>query len=179
MKTQTFRSVAVVAAFVLFLGPAASNAQQFGGNHAESVQDQVISGPSYQRSIDLGIQTNATIEDLVANAPSLTESQWNDYARNLEAAISSDNSGIRTAALRLIIAYSEHLDLSSEATVDVMRLYREGETDQIRRMAVVSLSQMNSPAAMGFLRLSADFEQSEAVKSTILAVLNSDALPAI
>jgi len=113
-----------------------------------------------------------SVAELKRYTPEMSDSDWQSYGRQLENALASDHQGLQNSALRLVIAYSDNLDLSSEAVVDVMYLYREGETDQIRRMAVVALGQMDSDLAIDYLARSYQFERSESVKKTIRAVVN-------
>jgi len=107
----------------------------------------------------------------LADPARLDNKEWKKFGNAVSDALVSKNNGVQTSALRLIIAYGEHFDLSSSAVVDVIRLYREGKSEQIRRMAVVSLANMNSNLAIGFLELSSQHEQSNVVKATIHAVL--------
>ncbi len=112
-----------------------------------------------------------SVAQLRRHAPEMSDSDWKSYGTQLENALSSDHQGLQNSALRLVIAYSENLELSAEAIVDVMHLYREGDTDQIRRMAVVALGELDSKLAVDYLERSYQFEKSETVKKTIRAVV--------
>ena len=113
-----------------------------------------------------------SVAELRVNKPSLTKAEWKVYGERIEDALGSDHKGLQNSALQLVIAYSDNLDISSTAVVDVMRLYRDGDTDQIRRMAVVALGQVQSDLAVDYLIRSYQFEKSSSVKKTILAVVN-------
>jgi len=146
---------------------------------------QAQSGPSQPDESSLETPISSTYSVSVSDADigkdlaslnlmapaSLSESEWKKFGNAVENGLSSSNDGVRTSALRLIIAYGSQFKLTSSAVVDVMHLYREGHSEQIRRMAVVSLGNMNSNLADGFLELSAEYEQSEPIKATIEAVL--------
>jgi hypothetical protein len=108
------------------------------------------------------------------HAKTLDSAEWKRFGLAIEDALASDYEGVQQSALRLIIAYSNDLNLSSSAVVDVMHLYREGNTEPTRRMAAVSLSKMKSKLALGFLERSSAFEQSAVVKTTIDAILASE-----
>ena len=97
---------------------------------------------------------------------------WKRFSKNLVHALRMDNDGVRVAAMQYIIRYNDRLDVG-EAAVDVMRLYRNHTDDNVRRMAVVALSRMQSDSAIGFLRLSRNYEKSEVVRKTINAVVNA------
>ncbi|NQV72131.1 hypothetical protein HQ496_03335 [bacterium] len=108
------------------------------------------------------------------DAKRLDSAEWKRFGLAIEDALTSDHEGVQQSALRLIIAYSNDLNFSSSAVVDVMHLYREGSTEPTRRMAAVSLSKMKSKLALGFLERSSAFEQSAVVKTTIDAILASE-----
>jgi len=177
MKTlkQILASACVVALFAFTVTPSFAQSMSADAEFAHFDGADALSSSVDPVSVLNTVgdaQIASAVSELRQNPPSMSGQQWKSYGEQLEIALASDHLGVQNAALRLVIAYSDNLNLSSEAVVDVMRLYREGSTEQVRRMAVVSLSQINSSAAIGFLRLSFDFEKSETVKSTIGAVLN-------
>lgn len=96
---------------------------------------------------------------------------WEVFSKNLVHALKMDNDGVKVAAMQYVIRYGDKLDVSP-AVFDVMRLYRSHRDDNIRRMAVVALGHMRSDGAIGFLRLSTEFEKSETVRRTIQAVVS-------
>lgn len=100
----------------------------------------------------------------------IAKAQWGQFSKNLVRAFKSSNEGVMQAAMRYIIQYSDNIDVT-DAVFDVMRIYRNDSDSNRRRMAVVTLAHMNSDWAIAFLKRSAQFEKSEVVVSTILAVL--------
>ncbi len=105
-----------------------------------------------------------------SEASAVSVDTWKTFSTNLIHALRMDNDGVRMAAMQYIIRYNDKLDVSV-AAVDVARIYRNHDDDNVRRMAVVALSQMNSSWALGYLRLSAHYEKSETVRHTIQAVV--------
>jgi hypothetical protein len=103
----------------------------------------------------------------------LSRTEWDAFGGRLEAALATDHLALNHAALRLVIAYGDKFDLKEEAVFDVMRIYRDDDSERARRMAVVALAEMNSDWALKFLERSSRFEKSKIVKQTILAVLAS------
>ncbi|GMQ81879.1 MAG: hypothetical protein BMS9Abin05_1316 [Rhodothermia bacterium] len=148
-------------------------AQQIIGN-------DVIGDISNELSFDTGSFENLSevvsdlqeIEYLPIKLPALTSLEWSEYGTRLEVALASGHRGLQNSALRLIIAYGENFDLDESAVFNVMRLYRDGDSTRIRRMAVVALAQIDSEWVMKFLERSVRFEKSDQVRHTILAVLN-------
>ena len=99
-----------------------------------------------------------------------TNAQWRRFSVNLVHALRSSREGVQEAAMRYVIQYAENVDVS-EAAIDVMRIYRNDADINKRRMAVVTLGSMKNQWALRFLERSAQFEKSEMVVQTILAVL--------
>lgn len=116
----------------------------------------------------------AAVRNLRDNAPSMSATDWKAYGEQLHDALSLDHEGLQHSALRLIIAYSDNLDLGNDAVVDLMRLYREDDSEQVRRMAVVALGQLDSPLAVDWLERAQSFEKTDTVKRTIAAVVSAN-----
>lgn len=114
-----------------------------------------------------------SISLLRENAPVLSATDWKAYGNNLQDALKTGHEGLQNSALRLIVAYGDQLQLGNDAVVDVMHLYREGASDQIRRMAVVALGEIDSNLALDYLERSRDFEKSETIQRTIQAVVSA------
>lgn len=120
----------------------------------------------------IGLVGTARADGLTLTAPSndMTQAQWHAFSKNLVRAMATDNQGLRTEAMRLIIQYAPQVDVDA-ARFDLMRVYRNHSDERARRMAVVALGKIQDPWAMGFLRRAVQFEQSECVRQTITAVL--------
>ncbi len=109
---------------------------------------------------------------LVASEAAATDdATWKAFSTNLVHALTIDNDGVKVAAMQYVIRYSDQLDVGA-AVFDVMRIYRNHNDDNMRRMAVVALGRMQSDGAIGFLRLFMEYEKSESVLHTIQAVVS-------
>lgn len=108
----------------------------------------------------------------------MTATDWASYGEVLVDAIKSGNELLVRAALRLSIQYAESVDVSA-AIIDMMSVYREHDDDRVRQLAAVALASTESAIALGYLRLSVDFEKSPAVKRTIKALTSQDALTTV
>ena len=108
-----------------------------------------------------------------AQAPAMSRLDWQNYGQRLTDALSGEHAGLRHSALRLIIAYSDQLDLGNEAVVDLMKIYRDDDSEHARRMAVVAMAELDSELAVDYLERSQAFEKSETVKRTIAAVVSA------
>ena len=129
-----------------------------------------------QAGPDSGDVNSATIKAealsvlTASEASAVDAATWKAFSENLVHALEMDNDGVKVAAMQYIIRYNTQLDVD-EAAIAVARLYRNHEDDNVRRMAVVALSQMQSDWAIGYLRLSVNYEKSETVRQTIEAVV--------
>jgi len=115
-------------------------------------------------------QSEALSALAASEASAIDAATWKTFSKNLVHAVRMDHDGVKMAAMQYIIRYNDKLDVD-EAAVDVARLYRNHEDDNVRRMAVVALSKMQSAWAMGYLRLSQHYEKTLAVRQTIQAVV--------
>ncbi|QXD16634.1 hypothetical protein GQ464_006750 [Rhodocaloribacter litoris] len=98
------------------------------------------------------------------------KARWDVFSKRLVEALHTKHDGLREAAMRLIIQYGDRVDVK-DAVFDVMRLYRDHDDENLRRMAIVTLGSMKSNWAISFLRLSEEYEKSPALKQTIRAVV--------
>jgi len=115
------------------------------------------------------------IQSLRAEASSaVTQAEWSRFSANLVDALKTEEHALRNAAMRLVIEYGEKVDVG-KATFDIVRIYRDGDDIQARRMAVVALASLNDNWSNDFLQRSERFEQSETLKKTIRAVLSERA----
>ncbi len=99
-----------------------------------------------------------------------SSAQWRRFSVNLIQALQSSHKGVQATAMRYVILYADHVEVS-EAAIDVMRIYRNDDDLNRRRMAVVTLGSMKNQWAFRFLERSVQFEKSEIVAQTIMAVL--------
>ncbi len=180
MKTikQLVAACSIAAMFFLVATPASAQFASFDADFAHfDGSDDAASADQTSRILksigdDGDIDVAHAVAELRVNKPELTKSEWKAYGERIEDALASDHQGLQNSALQLIIEYSDNLDISSTGVVDVMRLYRDGDTDQVRRMAVVVLGQIQSGLALDYLVRSYQFEKTSSVKKTILAVVN-------
>ena len=108
---------------------------------------------------------------VASEAAAIDDATWKAFSTNLVHALKMDNDGVKVAAMQYIIRYGDKLDVDA-AVFDVMGIYRNHHDDNVRRMAVVALGRMQSNGAIGFLRLSMEYEKSETVRYTIQAVVS-------
>jgi hypothetical protein len=103
-------------------------------------------------------------------AEAVSAQQWALFSDRLVDALGSDHAALQQAAMRLVIRYGKDVNVK-DAVFDVMRVYRDGQSDALRRMAVVTLANMKSDWALKFLERSERFERSPCVQKTIHDVI--------
>lgn len=122
-------------------------------------------------------EKEAQLEALNASANvAVAEAKWDVFGDRLVDALQSDHEGLQEAAMRLVIQHGDMVNVKP-AVFDVVRIYREHEDENMRRMAVVALSNMDSRWAIRFLQRSEKFEDSPTIQHTIRAVVNMHYAP--
>ena len=116
---------------------------------------------------------SATAGPAPSTPPAEVEARWAVFSRNIVDALESDHEGLQQGALRMIIQYGTQID-AQEAVFDVVRLYRDHEDENVRRMAVVALGTMQDPWVMDFLERSLNYERSPVIRKQIRAALSSE-----
>lgn len=123
------------------------------------------------------LSTSARADDtekllrMPAPAASMTIEQWDFFSNNLVEALASHHDGLQNGAMRLALQYPDQVDIRP-GLLDLMRIYRNHPDDNVRRLAAVTLGSTGSRLAINYLRLHVEFESSEVVKRTMLAVLS-------
>ena len=101
-------------------------------------------GSTVKKAEAEALSTLAASETLAVDAAT-----WKTFSKNLVHALEMDHDGVKMAAMQYVIRYSDKLDVD-EAAIDVARIYRNHDDDNVRRMAVVALSHMQSDWAIGY-----------------------------
>ncbi len=101
----------------------------------------------------------------------LTGSQWEAFNKSLIESVHSDNAGVREGALVQIAHYGDFLEFPELTVFEVMRIYRDNDDTQIKRLAIVALGNMGSKWAIEFLDMLAPYEENETLKKTMESVV--------
>jgi DNA/RNA endonuclease G (NUC1) len=96
---------------------------------------------------------------------------WDRVSENLVNAIQSGNPGVQQAAMRLVIQFSDKVDVSG-ASKDIMRIYRYSENTKERQLALVTLHKIHSEYAMDFVKRNMKFETDEKIIKMTTACLS-------
>ena len=75
---------------------------------------------------------------------------WEAFGANLVVALKSNHPGLQESAMQRIIQYSENLDVT-EAVYDIALIFRFDGNSQMRRLAMVTLSKINTDHSLSYL----------------------------
>jgi|GEM_PF-2513589 len=135
-----------------------------------------------QPSAPADLATFAQFEQAVHDAAFYTpvsKAQWKAFGDRIEEALAADHEGFKQGAMRLIIAHGDKLDIDRNAVFDLVRIYRNDDNDNMRRMAVVALGELEDSWSMDFLNRSIRFESTPKIKHTLFAVVTAYYQPEI
>jgi hypothetical protein len=113
---------------------------------------------------------------MVINVASAQSSErqvnWDRLSENLVDALQSDNPGLQQSAMRLVIQFADKVDVS-EATNDLMHIYRYSDNSKERQLALVTLHKIGSEYAMDFARRNMKYETDDKIKKMSNACLTN------
>lgn len=120
----------------------------------------------------MGLTATATATpNTNTNAAEATTQQWDAFSKNLVNALVSGHEGLQTAAMSRVVQYGDKVNVD-DAMFEVMSLYRNHSDENVRRLAVVTLGNMNSDWAISYLKRAERFEKSATLRRTIQAVVS-------
>lgn len=94
---------------------------------------------------------------------------WEIFSKNLVNALQSENEGLQQSAMQLVIKYDSRLDVK-DAVFDVMQVFRNHKNQKVRQLALITLTNMNSKWAMGFLKRQIQFEGNPEIRHQLVAI---------
>ncbi len=95
---------------------------------------------------------------------------WKAFSKSLTKALKSDNPGIQTSAMRMVIRHGDKVDVTT-ARYDVMDVFLKNSNQKTRQLALVTLYTINHPLDMGYLERRINFEEDPLIKKHIAAVV--------
>ena len=104
----------------------------------------------------------------------MTGAQWEAFNDALVESIHSDHQGQRNGALSQVAMYGEYMHWPELTIIEVVRVSRNSDDTQIRRLAIVAAANMGSGWAIEYYDMLSDFEEDEAVKATMEAVVRAN-----
>lgn len=95
---------------------------------------------------------------------------WKAFSKSLTRALKSDNPGIQTSAMRMVIRHGDKVDVTT-ARYEVMDVFLKNSDQKVRQLALVTLYTINHPLDIGFLERRINFEEDPVIKKHLAAVV--------
>jgi len=97
---------------------------------------------------------------------------WDAFSINLVKAMKSNHPGLQESAMQRIIRYSDSLEVT-DAVYDIALIFRFDDNPQLRRLAMVTLSEINTDHSMGYLCQYLKYEDNPAIKRQCCGVITN------
>ena len=98
------------------------------------------------------------------------EVNWKAFSVNLVKALKSDNPGLQQSAMQRIIRYADKLDVDA-AVYDIANIFRFDKNSRVRRLAMVTLSSINSDKSMEYLSKYLKYEEEKSIKKQACCII--------
>ena len=98
------------------------------------------------------------------------EVNWKAFSVNLTKAIKSDNPGLQQSAMQRIIRYADKLEVDA-AVYDITNIFRFDKNPRVRRLAMVTLSSINSDKSIEYLSKYIKFEEDKTIQKQACCIM--------
>ena len=95
---------------------------------------------------------------------------WEAFSTNLIVALESDHQGLQESAMQRIIRYSDSLDIT-DGVYDIALIFRFDGNPQMRRLAMVTLSKINTDHALDYLCQYLKFEDNPSIRKQCCCII--------
>jgi len=98
------------------------------------------------------------------------EVNWEAFSVNIVKAIKSDNPGLQQSAMQRIIRYADKLDVN-DAVYDIANIFRFDNNPRVRRLAMVTLSSIDTDKSMEYLSKYLKYEEETSIKKQACCII--------
>jgi len=95
---------------------------------------------------------------------------WKAFSVNLVKALKSDNPGLQQSAMQRIIRYADKLDVD-DAVYDIANIFRFDKNSRVRRLAMVTLSSINTDKSMEYLSKYLKYEEEKSIQKQACCIM--------
>jgi hypothetical protein len=95
---------------------------------------------------------------------------WEAFGANLVVALKSNHPGLQESAMQRIIQYSENLDVT-DAVYDIALIFRFDDNSQMRRLAMVTLSKINTDHSLSYLCQYLKYEENSSIRKQCCCII--------
>lgn len=96
---------------------------------------------------------------------------WNAFSTNLIVAIKSNHPGLQQSAMQRIIQYADSLNVT-DAVYDIALIFRFDKNTQMRRLAMVTLSKINTDHSLSYLCEYIKYERNSSIRKQCCSIIN-------
>ena len=108
-------------------------------------------------SIRLGSLMIAVLIVAAASNVLAKDADWKKLSDGIRMALISDNEGVQQSALRMVIKYGKNLDIE-DSVQEMIRIYRNQSDEQLRRLVLLAIYQIDEKQALQLLSEQLDRE---------------------
>jgi len=95
---------------------------------------------------------------------------WDAFGTNLIVALKSNHPGLQESAMQRIIRYSDSLEIT-DAIYDIALIFRFDDNPQMRRLAMVTLSKINTDHSLNYLCQYLKFEDNPSIRKQCSCII--------
>ena len=95
---------------------------------------------------------------------------WEAFSTNLIVALKSNHPGLQESAMQRIIRYSDSLDIT-DAVYDIALIFRFDSNPGMRRLAMVTLSKINTDHSLGYLCQYLKYEDNSSIRKQCCCII--------
>ena len=95
---------------------------------------------------------------------------WDAFSNNLIVALKSNHPGLQESAMQRIIRYSDSLEIT-DAVYDIALIFRFDNNPQMRRMAMVTLSKINTDYSLSYLCQYLKYEDNPSIRKQCCCII--------
>jgi hypothetical protein len=95
---------------------------------------------------------------------------WDAFGTNLVVALKSNHPGLQESAMQRVIRYSDSLDVT-DAVYDIALVFRFDKNPQMRRLAMVTLSKINTDHALSYLCQYIKYEENSSIRNQCCCII--------
>ncbi len=95
---------------------------------------------------------------------------WDAFSNNLIVALKSNHPGLQESAMQRIIRYSDSLEIT-DAVYDIALIFRFDNNPQMRRLAMVTLSKINTDYSLSYLCQYLKYEDNPSIRKQCCCII--------
>ena len=95
---------------------------------------------------------------------------WDAFSTNLVVALKSNHPGLQESAMQRIIQYSDSLEIT-KSVYNIGLIFRFDDNPQMRRLAMVTLSKINTDYSLSYLCQYLKYEDNQSIRKQCCCII--------